>query len=383
METELKNAVGKSTGEVLRDLAEFLVMPFPVRHRGQEIDLCHLLPDLNMHGQLTFALMSEALTQGWDTARAEGFVRNALSSAADRQGTDAILAAFRDQNGENYTAYKQKYGNTFSMSGNGYWSTVLAVGIDADSIPSVMQYLRAFVVALLEFAYMGGANPKETYAWGYYESFHRILDELMKKPDPAPLPLKVRSIGGTSGKREGDAYELSLGVDVENPNSNRMARDVEIDVTLKDRNGEIITVLRDRIRSIDPATVYHFGITGRVHGAAVASLSAKARAASYLSLQTPIMHHARLENVRLKSTADRVTLTANLIGKYDTSLSSFGISCQLLTADNKILGGITDWCFEGLEPHSSRSVSITIPTPIKNAAKLVYSLDFDALELIK
>ena len=116
METEYKNAVGKGAGEVMRDLAEFLSTPFVIRYKEQTLDLCALLPDLNMHEQLTFALMSEALTQGWDPAHAEGFVRNALSSVADPVATEAIFAAFREPHGKSYAEYSRKYGNRFSSN---------------------------------------------------------------------------------------------------------------------------------------------------------------------------------------------------------------------------------------------------------------------------
>ena len=383
METEYKNAVGKGAGEVMRDLAEFLSTPFVIRYKEQTLDLCGLLPDLNMHEQLTFALMSEALTQGWDPAHAEGFVRNALSSVADPVATEAIFAAFREPHGKSYAEYSRKYGNRFSMPGSGYWPTVLAVGIDADEIPRVMQYLRAFSVVLMEFAYMENRNPQTTYPWGYSASFHNILDELTKEPDPDPLPLKVRAIGGTAGKRAGAGYELSLGVDIENPNADRMARDVEIDVTLKDRNGAVITVLRDRIRSIDPAGVYHFGITRRIRGAAVASLSAVAKASGYLKLSTPIMKHARLENFRVKTENGEMNTTGTLIGKYDRPIAALCLHCQFLSAENKILGGANEWFFDGMQPEIPLTVALHIPVEIKGAAKVVYSVDFDALELIR
>ena len=383
METELKNAVGKSVGEVMRDLADFVSTPMPIALRGQTIDLCALTSELNMQEQLAFALMSEALMQGWDISTAASFVRNALSSTADAEPTERVLSAFREPAGEAYKAMQLQYGNIFSISGGGYWSTVLAVGIDADAIPSVMQYLRAFVVALLEFAYMGDANPTETYAWGYYESFHRILDDLLQEPAKDPLPLKIRAIGGTAGKREGDAYPLSLGIDIENPNPDRMARGIEIDVTLKDKNGETVALLRDRVSSIDPKTVYHFGVTKRIRGAAVASIAASAKVGSYLYLNTPIMKHIRLENVRCRAQNGETRISADLCGGYDVPISSLAASVQLLTADNKLLGGSTEWCFEGIAPNESRALSFKIPVEIKNAQKLLYSVDFDALELIK
>lgn len=382
METEFKNAAGKSAGEVLRDLAELACTPFPIGKDERTFDLCSLTPELHMQGQLAYALLREAETQGWEPMRAAGFAKQALAAAPNAATVDAILTAFRTRDPNKLAAMERLYGNRFSMPSDGYWATVLALGIDADAIPAVMQYLRAFCVVLTEFAYMGGANPEKTYAWGYFESFERILSDLMRKPDPAPLPLKVRAIGGTAGKRTGNGYALSLGVDVENPNSDRMAREVEIDITLKDKNGAPVAVLRDRISSIDPATVYHFGGLKQIRGAAVASISATAKAGSFLKLETPVMKHIRLANVRRRVENGETTVTADLASNYDKSLSAVAVSLQLLSPDNKILGGATEWCFDGIAPNEPRTLEIKIPVAVQNSQKLVYSVDFDALELI-
>ena len=382
METEYKNAVGKSAGEVLRDVGELLATPFVI-HPEKQIDLRLLLPDLNLQGQVAFALMAEALTQGWEPERAEGFVRRALATAEDPAYTEEILAAFRDRTGRAYAELEYKYGNRFEVPSGAYWATVLALGIDADEIPRVMQYLRAFSVTVTEFAYMGDANPNKTYTWGYSESFGRILDDLLREPDPAPRPLKVRAVGGTAGKRDGDAYPLSLGIDLENPNPDRMARDVAVDVTLKDRNGNTVAVLRDRISSIDPASVFHFGITKRIRGGAVASISATAKAGSYLKLKTPIMKHIRLKDCRVCRDGGKMKLDGVLTGTYGQALSSLCLHYQFLSAENKLLGGGSEWFFDGMQSDAPITAALTLPVEIKGAAKVVYSVDFDALELIK
>lgn len=382
METEFQNAVGKSMGEVVRDISEFLSYPFVI-HPEKQIDLCRLLPDLNMAEQLSFALLSEALTQGWDMDTAESFYRHAVSMTVDGGTVEAITAAFREPKGEAFAAYRKKYGNRFSMLDGSYWSTCLALGIDAGQVGEVMRYLRLFTVTLMEFAYMGDSNPAVTYAWSYYESFRAMLDELTAPPEPDPLPLKVRSLGGSAGKRNGDTYQLSLGVDIENPNPDRMARDVGIDITLKDRDGNILSVIKDKLRNIDPSTVYHYGVTRKIKGAATAGISVKASAASYLKLSTPIMKHARLTALRLSKQENAMQLTGTLSSEYDRPLRSLTLHYQLLSKENKILGGGNEWLFDGPEANGSTDFSSTLPVIIQHAAKAVYSVDFDAIELVK
>ena len=382
METEFQNAVGKGMGEVVRDIAEFLTTPFIINEE-RKLDLCTLVPDLNMHEQFSFALLSEAHTQGWEMASAENFYRHACGKIIAPEVITAMIEAFRNPSGKEYRAYAQKYGNRFSALDGSYWSTVLALGIDAEQVGEVMQYLRLFTVCLMEFAYMEDRNPDATYTWCYYDSFRLMLDELLAEPDPEPLPLKVRALGGSAGKREQDSYYLSLGVDVENPNLDRLARNIQLDIVLKDKEGNVITTIGDKLESLDPGAIYHYGVTRKIRGNAVASFSATAKAAAHLKLQTPIMKHVALSELRLKKNGEGMHFSGTMTGKYDTPLRSMTLHYQFLSAQNKILGGGSEWVLDGLEPGGTRSVSSKIALPIEGAAKVVYSVDFDVVQLLE
>ena len=380
METEFQNAVGKGIGEVMRDFTDFLSTPFIV-HKQRQIDLCSLVENLNMHEQFSFALLAEADAQGWKREEAENFYRRACY-VIDESIQNAMIDAFRDRDSAEFRAYNQKYGNQFTALDGSYWSTVLALGIDAGQVGDIMRYLRLFTVCLMEFAYMEDRNPDETYTWSYYESFRKMLDDLTAEPEPAPLPLKVRALGGSAGKREQDTYQLSLGVDIENPNADKMARDIRIDITLKDREGKVIAVIADRLQSLDPGAIYHYGVTRKIRGAAVASIAATAKAASHLKLPYPIMKHISLSGLRLKRSGEGMQFIGTVHGEYDRPLRSMVLHYQFLSADNKILGGGSEWILDGLEANGSHDVCSKIPVSIANTAKVVYSIDFDAVELV-
>ena len=382
METEFQNAVGKGMGEVVRDISEFLSTPFVI-HQEKQIDLCALLPDLNMAEQFSFALLSEAEAQGWEPDAAESFYRHAVALTVDDSVVNAMIHAFRDKSSDAFLAYQRKYGNRFSSLDGSYWATCLALGIDADQVGDILKYLRLFTVCLMEFAYMGDRNPCATYTWNYYESFRAMLDELTAPPEPAPKDLKVRAIGGTAGKRDGDSYVLSLGVDIHNPNPNRMARGIVIDITLKAKDGSVITVIRDQIQNIDPGTVYHYGVTRKIRGAATAGISVTAKASGFLKLSTPIMKHARLTSMRLSTREGGIHLSGTVHSEYDRTLRSIALHYQFLSQDNKILGGGNEWLFDALEAGKDVTFTSDIPVEIQNTAKAVYSVDFDAIELIK
>lgn len=382
METEFKKAVGKSAGEVMRDIADFLAYPCPINPQ-KNIDLNTLLPDLNMKEQFSFALLSEAIEQGWALDRTEIFYRRACAGVVDEEIIHAMLDAFHDPDGAQFKAYQKKYGCYFKMLDGSYWSTCLALGIDAGKVNDVMSYLNLFIICLMEFAYMGESNPPKTYAWCYYESFRNILDDLTASAEPDPLPLKIRAVGGSAGVREQDAYMLSLGVDIENQNKDRMAKDVTVDIVLKDKNGEVIATVADKIECIDPGVIYHYGVTKKIHGAAVASIASTAKAGGYLRLQTPLMKHIALSELRLSKADNAMQFSGKMTSRYSTSLRSVILHYQFLDANNKILGGGSEWIFDGLDAGATKPFDSKIAVPVPRAAKAVYSLDFDALELIQ
>ena len=382
METEFQKAVGKSVGEVLCDIAEFLSLSYPI-HPQKQIDLCTLLPELNMAEQFSFALLSEARAQGWEASAAEHFYKHAVGDVIAAETVDRMLDAFRNPDRDAYREYENKYGNHFSLLDGSYWSTCLALAIDASQISEVMYYLRLFTVTLMEFAYMEDRNPATTYTWSYYEAFRKMLDDLTAEPDPDPLPIKVRALGGTAGKREQDGYMLSLGIDIENPNTDRMACDIGIDVTLKDRDGNVIAVIKDKLQCIDPATVYHYGVTRKIRGAATAGISATAKASSHLKLTVPIMKHIRLTALRLSRPENAMKIAGTLESKYDCTIPALTLHYQYLSAENKILGGGNEWIFDGIAPNGTHPFSSKIGVDVAAAAKALYSVDFDPMVLIQ
>ena len=366
----------------MRDINDFLATPCIINPK-KKIDLCTLVADLNMHEQFSFALLSEAEAQGWSQESAESFYRNAVRGVVNEKVSDRMIAAFRNRQGDLYRSYDTRYGNRFSALDGSYWATALALGIDADRVGDVLRYLRAFTVTLMEFAYMEERNPDATYTWCYYDSFCGMLEELTREPDPAPQPLRVSALGGSAGKRMGDAYPLSIGLDVENPNADRMARDVQLDITLKDKNGHIITVIADKLQSLDPNATYHYGITRRIRGAAVASFSATVKATSYLKLTTPIMNHTSLALCRLETTDEKTAFEATLSSQYDCPLRAPMLHYQFRNEQERILGGGSEWLMNGVEPNTSQPIHACVHVPIKDVAKIVCSVDFDALELIR
>lgn len=383
MKQDLKQAFGKSAGEVLRDIASFLdtSCPFPSQ---PNIDLRRLPNGLSMAKQLSFALLTEAELQGWQPNAIRQFYRSICTESISDTEAEEILDAFQNKQGDPYRTYVRHYGSEFHLWDASYWATCMALAVEEDQVPVVLQYLRSFLTVLTEFAYMDRRNPKSTYTWTYYTAFQAMLEELLQGsvPPADPLPLKVRAIGGTSGKRNGDRYPLSLGVDIENPNRMYLAMGISLDITLKSHDGTIVDVITDQLDCIDPGTVYHYGITKTISGAAIARISAAVTARQHLKLKTPILQHISLSSAAVCGIGEDRRLTGTLESKYDRPLHSFTLHYQFLSAENTILGGGSEWCFQGIAENTAIPFSSPVEIKIPNAVKIVHSVSFPVLDLI-
>ena len=379
--TDHKDIAGKSAGEVARGIANFLSESLVVQGR-RKMDLAKLLPDLNMHEQYSFALLMEAKTQGWEWGAAENFYLRFCAPAVGNEVANAMLAAFRNPESAQFAEYQSKYGCEFGLSSRAYWSSCFAVAVDAKAVPQLMKYFQGFVFSLLQFAYMGNRNPEHTYAWKYYASFQNILTDLTT-PIEHPSPLEIKGLGATPAKAVDGSYDLSFGLDILNPNASHMAWNVKVDVVLKDQNGEIITTVQDQIHCIDPSGAFHYGFTRKIHGNRVAHISASAKAGQFSKLTIPLMKHIAMQKISINRQATPQMLNGVLKNNYDCPLYSYALHYQFLNAECKILGGGSEWFFEEFQAGEEKPFSIPCPVPIKGAAKIVYSIDFNAQDLLK
>ncbi len=380
-QADRREIAGKSAGEISRNISAFLSQSLIVKAR-REMDLANLLPDLNMREQYSFAILMEAKTQGWEWASAENFYLRFCAPAVGDEIAKAMLDAFRTPDGEAFRKYEEKYGCSFGLTSRAYWSSCFAVAVDAKAVPVLMEYFQSFVFSLLEFAYMGNRNPDSTYAWKYYDSFQNILTELTTPPDEIQ-PLKILGMGGTSGKRNSDSYDLTFGLDIHNPNVAHMAWNTKVDIRLKDQNGDLITAVEDQINCIDPDGIFHYGFTRKIHGSSVAHISAYAKAEQFSRLSLPLMKHISMEKISIDRSYTPHQLNGRLKNNYDCPLYSYALHYQFLSAENKILGGGCEWFFEEFQAGEEKNFSLPCPVPVKGATKIVYSVDFNAQDLLK
>lgn len=75
-------------------------------------------------------------------------------------------------------------------------------------------------------------------------------------------------------------------------------------------------------------------------------------------------------------------LSGALNSEYDKALRSLRLHYQYLSSDNRILGGGSEWILGGIAPAQPLEMQSAISVPITGVAKVVYSVDFDAIELV-
>ena len=145
----------------------------------------------------------------------------------------------------------------------------------------------------------------------------------------------------------------------------------------------MITVIKDKLQCIDPSTVYHYGVTRKIRGVAVAGISATAKASSHLKLTIPVMNHIKLTSLRLSRPENAMKIMGTLQSQYDCTIPALTLHYQYLSADNKILGGGSEWIFDGIDADGTHAFASKIGVDVASAAKALYSIDFDPMVLIQ
>ena len=113
------------------------------------------------------------------------------------------------------------------------------------------------------------------------------------------------------------------------------------------------------------------------------AIAVTAKAGSHLHLQTPLMKHITLSSLKLAKNSTAMQLSGKMTGRYQSDIRSVILHYQFLDADNKILGGGSEWFFDGLKAGETVDFASKVAVSVPRAAKAVYSFDFDALELIQ
>lgn len=377
MDLDFQHAVGKTAGEIARDFSDFLALSFEI----DGVDLRDLSPEFNMEEQFSFALLKEAQVQGWPQKAMENFFLRVCEKSIDPATKLRFLNAFKVPDGKEYAELESKYRSDFSLSDKTYWASCLTIGIEAKQARPVLEYLQRFTVCLMEFAYMDGKQPESTYVWGYYESFKKILEEFNRDDKPAE-PLIVRAVGAGVGICENDVYTVTLGVDIENPNPEKIACGISLDIFLKDKDGNVVQKISDSFNCIDPASVFHYGITKQIKGDPVFQISAEATAEIFSAIRVPAMKGIKLSGISLKRGENAQTLFGTLTSHYPSTLNGFTIYYQYLDKEGRIVGGGSEWIFDSIAPEESVPLKSGIGLILKDAAKVLYSIDFNLKDLL-
>jgi len=91
----------------------------------------------------------------------------------------------------------------------------------------------------------------------------------------------------------------------------------------------------------------------------------------------------KLTDIAFSRKENTMQLKGSLENHYDVTLKSVNLHYQYLSEDNKILGGETLCVLGEIEPNGAHAVRSRLNVSIPDAKKLLYSVDFDAIELVK
>lgn len=408
MERDFRNAVGKQPGEIARDIALFLELPCVIR-RDKEIDLSHLLPNLNIRGQVAFALFSELLS-GTDTPdEAEAHFRGLAEPAYGADAVTAVAEAFCNRDGTDYRAMAARYGANFTLDDEGFWPSCLALALDAgaEATASLMNYFRQFTFLLLEVAYREDCRPDTPYVWGYYESFHAVLENLCdavlsseskedqtaqngeETPSVSPskhieTPLEnpsesvekpkitVSAVGCRCGSARENGYPITLGCDLCNTHPTIAAENLTVCFHLYNPGGKEAAVIRETVRRIEPGAVFHLGLTKQARGARIARVSVTATVGGASTGRTDAKI-GTLESPSILQKDGRTVLSGSFLCDAEAAGGPVRFFAQLRNADGRIIGGGTVRI--SAVPGERIPIAFPIPLSMPDAVKLAWSAE--------
>lgn len=203
----------------------------------------------------------------------------------------------------------------------------------------------------------------------------RVSSTFARSQSVSGDPLICRKIGSSIGQfwNNGE-YSISLGADINNPNTTLTAKNITVEVTLKDSSGRILKVINDSINTIDAGKTFHYGMqqSGIVGEPVTFSVSAYARDYEE-SNGDMVSETATFLNPYFRPDGAWGSLTGELQNNRSYSLDGANIYFQFVNATGEIVGGASEW-IDYLPANGVRSIQYNgfIPDSIK---KINYSLD--------
>ena len=206
-------------------------------------------------------------------------------------------------------------------------------------------------------------------------------DNSLNSSSTQAMPLNVTKVGGTTGPKDRDGdFNILLGVDIENPNSDKIATGVTVEITLKSSTGSITEVITDTLYCIDAGATFHYGYEKRWISGDVSNISANAYAREFIDVGgNTFMDGAIFSNFSIYHDDGECDITGEIRSTYNKTIDGCYLYYQL-KKDGEIVGGNSTY-IDVLPAGATRSLKINNSVDVQ-AAQLEYSVDFDLDSLL-
>ena len=194
----------------------------------------------------------------------------------------------------------------------------------------------------------------------------------------AELPLQVTKVGGSLGaiSRDNDRT-VSVGIDIYNPNKDKIAVGVTVEITLSDPNGNVVDVIDDTLYYIDAGATFHYGYEKVWVKGNIAKISGNAFARGFVNVSNTYLDGTAFTNCTLNNdnSSDTCTVSGLLKSFYTKSIYDFKMYYQVLSSNGEIVGG-DNLYVDVLPAGQTRSISTDHSLRILNGDSIVHSVDF-------
>lgn len=341
----------------------------------------------NIVDALAFNIAATILSDGSVDDDQEEFLNTFLTQNGSDKDASYYFGLFLRKKSDEYKELESKYGHEFD-SLDSMWMQLLVISTKQTQVNYCGEFVTDYTFKLLIPIIESDGNVEDDeigYCKKLTQSLANVADAITNKnsnsgsdssASNSAMPLKVTGVGGTLGPKDRDGeFNIMLGVDIHNPNPDKLASMVTVEITLKSKSGSITEVITDTIYCIDAGATFHYGCEKYWMKGQVSNISAAAYAQEFLDIgNKKLMDGAVFSNFSITHGRDCCDITGELKSNYNKTINGCYLYYQL-KKDGKILGGNNTYV-DILPIGATRSLKIENSVDVK-AGQLVYSIDFD------
>ena len=338
----------------------------------------------------------------------EKFLDDFLKMSGSDKKSSYFTDLFFRKKSEEYIMLNTKYGHIFEGDNN-IWMGMATSGIETSDFSFVGEIVGPYTEVLKGIARIDGViEAKETeYIMAILDSITKAFKAVATEFKAAAtqgvtaantnislksttgehfseeLPLNVSKVGGTIGSKDHNGTSISLGIDATNPNPNKLAYNVTVEISLTDSNGNIVEVINDTIYVIDPNTTFHYGCEKRYIQGMVSSISsASAFAEEFMDVAAgkKYMDGGTFSNFNLTKHDNGCKLTGHLESAYQKSIRNCYVYFQILDENGDIKGG-NNTNIGVLPARQTRAIQFDNKINL-NGKHVEYSIDFELNQIL-